>query len=170
MKSLNKYAAVLTTVTIQIQCVGSTTWYCASRGAEEDLRHWLSRLKTKIFLLQRTSVRYDLRLRMKTNTHESPQTNEWHKTDSEGALLGCAVPAANHMRRDAFSIARAHHQELRSNLASHRNDGDKEIANANNSQTVCLCICLVICFLYIWYRCTWLQICLCLFWTVVPGL
>ena len=60
------------------------------------------------------------------------------KLDSEGALLGCAVPAANHVRRDVFSIARAHHQELRSNLASYRNDGDKEIANANNFQTVCV--------------------------------
>ena len=46
------------------------------------------------------------------------------------------------MRRYDFSTARDHHQELRSNLASHRNDGDKEIANANNFQTVCACIFL----------------------------
>ena len=104
---------------------------------------------------------------MKTNTRESPQTNEWQKTDSEGAYLGCTVPAANHVRRDVFSTARDHHQELRSNLATHRSDGDKEIANANNSQTVCVCICLLICFLGIWYRGTWLQICLSSFWTVV---
>ena len=69
-----------------------------------------------------------------------------------------------------FSIARAHHQELRSNLASYRNNGDKEIANANNFQAVCVVIFLVICFLGLRYRCTWLQICLCLSWTVVPGL
>ena len=35
--------------------------------------------------------------------------------------------------------------------------------------SVCLYF-LVICFLGVWYRCTWLQICFCLFWTVVPGL
>ena len=106
---------------------------------------------------------------MKTNTLESPQTNEWQKTDSEGALLGCTVPAANHVRRDVFfSIARAHHQELRSNLASCRNDGDKEIANANNFQTVCVGIFLVICsgpsvplylvanlFVFVLDRCSW---------------
>ena len=77
---------------------------------------------------------------MNTNTHESPQTNEWRKTDSEGAMLGCTVPAANNMRRDVFSIARAHNLELRSNLDNHRNDGDKEIANANNFQTTRQCV------------------------------
>ena len=92
---------------------------------------------------------------MKTYTHESPQTNEWQKTDSEGALLGFQPPTMCDVM--IFQIARAHHQELRSNLASYRNDGDKEIANANNSQTVCVCICLVICFLGIWYRGIWLQ-------------